>query len=90
MKKVINITIGGLVWSVEEDAYEKLADYLDSIKKYFSKDKDGDEIVEDLEASIAEKFAKRKNKDAAVSDKDVDAIIEQMGTLKDFKKNERG
>lgn len=86
MKKVINITIGGLVWSVEEDAYEKLASYLDAIKKYFSKDKDGDEIVEDLEASIAEKFGKRKVKEAAITEKDVDAIIEQIGTLKDFKK----
>lgn len=86
MKKVINITIGSMVFNVEDDAYEKLADYLDSIKKYFSKDKDGDEIVEDLEASIAEKFSKRKNKDGAVSEKDVDGIIEQIGTLKDFKK----
>lgn len=86
MKKVINITIGSLVFTVEDDAYEKLADYLDSIKKYFSKDKDGDEIVEDLEASIAEKFSKRKNKDGAVTEKDVDSIIEQIGTLKDFKK----
>lgn len=86
MKKVINITIGSLVFNVEDDAYEKLSDYLDSIKKYFSKDKDGDEIVEDLEASIAEKFSKRKNKDGAVTEKDVDGIIEQIGTLKDFKK----
>ncbi|MEK9159626.1 MAG: PspC domain-containing protein [Patescibacteria group bacterium] len=86
MKKVINITIGSMVFNVEDDAFEKLSTYLDSIKKYFSKDKDGDEIVEDLEASIAEKFSKRKNKDGAVTEKDVDGIIEQIGTLKDFKK----
>ncbi len=86
MKKVININIGGMVWSVEEDAYENLSNYLDSIKKYFSKDKDGDEIVEDLEASIAEKFLKRKNKSVAITEKDVETIMKEIGTLKDFKK----
>ncbi|MFA6024096.1 MAG: PspC domain-containing protein [Candidatus Gracilibacteria bacterium] len=86
MKKVINITIGGMVWSVEEDAYEQLFDYLNSIKNYFSKDKDGDEIVEDLEASIAEKFLKRKVKTAPIMEKDVADIMKEIGTLKDFKK----
>ncbi len=86
MKKVLNITIGGVVFTVEEDAYEALSDYLDSIKAHFSKDKDGDEIVEDIETSIAEKFGKRKNKDAAITHRDVSAVIDEMGTLKDFKK----
>lgn len=86
MKKVINITIGARVWSVEEDAYEQLFNYLDSIKKYFSKDKDGDEIVEDLEASIAEKFLNRKIKTGAITVNDVTSIIKEIGTLKDFKK----
>ncbi|QQR54304.1 PspC domain-containing protein [Candidatus Peregrinibacteria bacterium] len=86
MKKVLNITIGGLVFIVEEDAYEALASYLNSIKTHFSKDKDGDEIVEDIEASIAEKFGHRKNKDAAVTHRDVASVIHEMGTLKDFKK----
>ncbi|MEK7146268.1 MAG: PspC domain-containing protein [Patescibacteria group bacterium] len=86
MKKVINITIGGMVFTVEEDAYKKLSDYLDAIKAHFTKDKDGDEIIEDIEASIAEKFSKRKNKNAAVTGKDVAAVMEQMGSLKDFKK----
>lgn len=86
MKKVINITIAGFVFAVEDDAYEKLDDYLDSIKKHFAKDKDGEEIVKDIELSIAEKFLARKNKDMAVMVKDVEKVIDQMGTLKDFKK----
>ena len=86
MKKVLNITIGGLVFTVEEDAYETLADYLDSIKAHFKKDKDGAEIVEDIETSIAEKFSRRKNKDAAITQKDVDTVTDEMGSLKDFKK----
>lgn len=85
MEKVINITIGGMVFYVEEDAYEQLSSYLDSIKKHFSKDKDCDEIVADIEASIAEKFMSRKKKESAISSNDVAKVIEQMGTLKDFK-----
>lgn len=86
MKKVLNITIGGLVFTVEEDAYEALCDYLDSIKAHFKKDKDGDEIVEDIEASIAEKFGRRKNKEAAITNRDVASVTNEMGSLKDFKK----
>lgn len=85
MEKVINITIGGMVFYVEEDAYEQLSSYLNSIKKHFAKDKDCDEIIEDIEASIAEKFMSRKKKESAISSNDVAKVIEQMGTLKDFK-----
>jgi phage shock protein PspC (stress-responsive transcriptional regulator) len=85
MEKVINITIGGMVFYVEVDAYEQLSNYLNSIKKHFSKDKDCDEIVTDIESSIAEKFMARKKKDSAISSSDVAKVIEQMGTLKDFK-----
>ena len=35
MKKIVNITIGGIVFAVEEDAYKKLENYLESIRKHF-------------------------------------------------------
>ncbi len=90
MEKVINITIGGLVFYVEEEAYEQLSNYLSSIKKYFAKDKDCNEIITDIEASIAEKFIARKKKDSAISSSDVSKVIDQMGTIKDFKVGEDG
>jgi len=87
MKKVINITIGQVIFSIEEDAYDKLSKYLNSIRKHFAKDKDRDEIIEDIEVSIAEKFLKKqKKKNIAVSQEDVENVIEQMGTVKDFGK----
>lgn len=86
MKKVINITIGGVVFYVEDDAYDELARYLDGIKKHFSKDDDSDEILEDIESSIAEKFLARVGrKDAAVNVSDVENVISEMGSVKDFK-----
>ncbi|MBU0981525.1 PspC domain-containing protein [Patescibacteria group bacterium] len=89
MKKVINTTIGQIVFNVEDDAYEKLSKYLNSIKKHFAKDKDCEEILEDIEVSIAEKFLKkRKNANLAVSLEDVESVILEMGTIKDFDKED--
>lgn len=91
MKKVISITIGQVVFEIVDDAYEELSVYLDSIRKHFSKDKDKEEIMEDIETSIAEKFLKRRKKrEAAITIADVEGVVKQMGTVKDFEKEEKG
>jgi len=51
MKKVINITIGNIVFLIEEDAYKKLDNYLSEIRDYFSGE-DGEDILDDIENSI--------------------------------------
>jgi phage shock protein PspC (stress-responsive transcriptional regulator) len=86
MKKVVNITIGGIVFNVEDDAYKALSKYLDGIAEYFKKDEEKDEIISDIEISIAEKFAAGKKSNLkAVTLVDVENVIEAMGTIKDFK-----
>jgi phage shock protein PspC (stress-responsive transcriptional regulator) len=86
MKKVVNITIGGIVFNVEEDAYKKLSKYLSDISEHFSKDDDKDEIISDIEISIAEKFnAKKRPVNSAITVSDVDKVIDEMGAAKDFK-----
>ena len=86
MNKTININIAGTVFNVDEDAYDLLNKYLESIKLYFSKiDKDG-EIISDIESRIAENFlSKLSNKNNSISLLDVKNIIKIMGTLDDFK-----
>jgi phage shock protein PspC (stress-responsive transcriptional regulator) len=86
MNKTFNINIGGTVFNVDEDAYELLHKYLESIKLYFSKiDKDG-EIIFDIESRIAENFlSKLSNKNISISLSDVKNVIKIMGTLDDFK-----
>ena len=86
MNKTININIAGTVFNVDEDAYDLLNKYLESIKLYFSKmDKDG-EIISDIESRIAENFlSKLSNKNNSISLLDVQNIIKIMGTLDDFK-----
>ena len=86
MNKTFNINIAGTVFNVDEDAYDLLNKYLESIKLYFSKiDKDG-EIISDIESRIAENFlSKLSNKNNSISLSDVKNIIKIMGTLDDFK-----
>lgn len=85
MKKVINITIGHTVFSVEDDAYEMLDAYLKSIKKKLKKDDDVDEIIDDIEIGIAEKFVARgRSEKNAISPVDVEAVMKEMGSAEDI------
>lgn len=86
MKKTISINISGVVFYIEEDGYDKLRNYLASIKQYFSAYEGSEEIVSDIEGRIAEKFADQQNKEAkqAITAEDVDQLIKAMGTVADF------
>jgi hypothetical protein len=54
MKKNISINISGIIFHIEEDGYEILRKYLDSINRYFSSFEDNSEILADIESRIAE------------------------------------
>jgi phage shock protein PspC (stress-responsive transcriptional regulator) len=84
MKKTIQIHLGGINFSVEADAYQKLNAYLEAIKKYFSTFEGSEEIVSDIESRIAEKLFDKSKADAIVEHEDVDMIIKSMGTVSDF------
>ncbi|MDR6803202.1 phage shock protein PspC (stress-responsive transcriptional regulator) [Dyadobacter sp. BE34] len=92
MKKTISINIGGIIFHIEEDGYEKLKGYLASIQKYFSSFADSKEILSDIEGRIAERFLnkqKTENKQV-ISLSDVDELIAAMGTVADFEAIEEG
>jgi hypothetical protein len=54
MNKTVTINISGIIFHIEEDAYESLSKYLITIKGYFSKTDGGNEIMSDIESRIAE------------------------------------
>lgn len=86
MKKNISINISGIIFYIEEDGYDKLKDYLDSINRYFSKFDDSVEIVSDIESRIAEIFlARLKEGRQAINLEDVESLIATMGSISDFK-----
>ena len=85
MKKTLNINIGSRVFNIDEDAYDLLSRYLESIKKYFQKIDIEDDVFQDIENRISEKFNSiLKNKESLNID-DINNIIKEMGTLDDFK-----
>jgi DNA replication initiation complex subunit (GINS family) len=48
MKKTVTINLGGIVFHIDEDAYEMLRSYLDKLNVRFNQDT-ANEIVTDIE-----------------------------------------
>ena len=86
MKKNISINISGIIFHIEEDGYENLKKYLDSINRYFSTFEDSSEILADIESRIAEIFLSKLNEEKQViRAEDVNGLISTMGSVSDFK-----
>jgi phage shock protein PspC (stress-responsive transcriptional regulator) len=85
MKKNISINISGIIFHIEEDGYERLKEYLESINKYFSTFDGSTEIIADIESRIAEIFLSKLSEDKQVINlEDVGALITTMGGIQDF------
>lgn len=86
MKKNISINISGIIFHIEEDGYDRLKKYLDSIHKYFSSFEDSNEILADIESRIAELFLSKLNEGKQViTANDVSSLIATMGSVSDFR-----
>lgn len=48
MKKNITINMFGQLYAIDEDAFELLNRYLDSMKRYFSDKEGGEEIADEV------------------------------------------
>ena len=86
MNKTIIININGIVFHIEEDAYEVLKTYMTDIKRHFSYSADCDEIITDIENRLAEMFNERlaeQSKQVIVL-QDVQEITAKMGSVDDF------
>lgn len=86
MNKTIIININGIVFHIEEDAYEVLRAYMSEVKRHFAYSQDSDEIVTDIENRLAEMFSERlaaESKQVIVL-QDVQEITAQMGSAADF------
>jgi uncharacterized protein (DUF1697 family) len=85
MKKNISINISGIIFHIEEDGYDQLKQYLESINRYFSSFDDSLEIIADIEGRIAEIFLKElKDGKQVITKEDVEKLIATMGSIEDF------
>lgn len=97
MKKNITINLCGRLFQIDEDAYELLQQYINSLRSSFGRQDGGEEIVDDIEARIAELFDElNANGIAAITIDHVKDIItrigkpEQLAGEEDSEKNDAG
>jgi len=89
MKRTISIHIGGYVCNIDDDAYLRLEQWLNAVKKKFDNDPDGKEIIQDIEIGIAEHLIKMLvDSTSAVTIEHVQKAIEIMGEVSDFEDND--
>jgi phage shock protein PspC (stress-responsive transcriptional regulator) len=85
MNKTLTINLAGLVFNIEENAYQILKDYLAAIKNQFKDEEGCEEIVADIEARLAELLKAKTNADKQVLvDEDIHSAINIMGKPSDF------
>ena len=80
MKKNITINLCGRLFQIDEDAYELLQQYIESLRQSFGHEEGGDEIVNDIEARIAELFSELNQQGIeAITIEHVKDIITRIG-----------
>lgn len=85
MKKTLTANISGTVFHIEEDAFDALQRYLDTIRARFAGERGADEIMGDIESRIAELFSERLDgRGQVVTAADVQHVISVMGKPEDY------
>lgn len=85
MTETISINLGGLLFHIDDEAYEILKSYLQAIERQFVDEKEQREIITDIETRLAELFTERidRQKDL-IRVNHVNQVISIMGEPHDF------
>ncbi|WP_430613693.1 PspC domain-containing protein [Flavobacterium sp. JP2137] len=85
MNKTVTVNIAGIIFHIDENAYNKLSHYLQAIRNSINID-GREEIIHDIESRIAELFTERINaNNQVIILADVDSIIQIMGQPEDYR-----
>jgi len=85
MNKTLTINLSGIVFHIDENAYDAFNAYLDSIRRHFASSEGKDEIMQDIEARIAEMFQQRVGENKQVITlRDVEEVTAAMGKPEQF------
>jgi phage shock protein PspC (stress-responsive transcriptional regulator) len=88
MNKTISINLSGMLFNLEEAAFEKLSKYLSAIKASFHGADGRDEIIGDIESRIAELFQEKLKNRQVVLLLDVEEVISVMGQPEDYREEQ--
>lgn len=84
MKKNFPININGLIFNIDEDAYDRLKTYLEQLHVAFP-GAEGNETVADIESRISEIFSEiAGGRGNIITIEDVNMVIERMGRPADL------
>lgn len=84
MNRTLTINIGGLVFHIEEQAYQRLDQYIKAIRRSIPMEEQ-DEVVQDIELRIAEIFnSKITTTKQVITSEDVEEVIQIMGRPEDY------
>ncbi|MGQ8868468.1 PspC domain-containing protein [Myroides sp. TSA_177.3] len=84
MNRTLTINIGGLVFHIEEQAYQRLDQYIKAIRRSIAIEEQ-DEVVQDIELRIAEIFnSKITTTKQVITSEDVEEVIQIMGRPEDY------
>lgn len=89
MKKNFSVNIGGRVFNIDEDAYERFNNYLSRLKAYFATEQGCDEILADIESRIAELLEQKRPSASGIITLDlINEVIAGMGEPDQFANQE--
>jgi len=85
MKKTITVNLNGRVFTMDEDAYRLLDNYLNNLRIYFRKEEGGSEIIADFEARIEELLSEKTRLGyQVITIEHVEEVIARVGKPGDF------
>jgi len=89
MKKTITVNLNGRVFTIDEDAYRLLDNYLNNLQIYFRKEEGASEIITDFEARIEELFSEKTRMGyQVITIEQVEEVIARVGKPCDFAEQE--
>jgi len=84
MNKVLHVNIGGYPFTFNDDAYDYLNQYLDSLHQHFLDSEGYEDIMDDIESRLAELFKENLGQRPIVTIADINVAISIMGRPEDF------
>jgi len=81
MKKTLNVAIGGCSFTIDDDAYKALEEYLDSFKAGLDNSSSSNEVMDELEMRIADLLKEKIGKREVIDKNMVDAVLNQIGPI---------
>ena len=88
MNKIVKVSIAGVGFTFDAEAFEVMKNYLDTLEKAYSTTNEGREVVADIEARIAELILNQQEASKIVDVAFAQRIVEQLGYPEDMPKEE--